>query len=70
MIRTRLGPKGAELGGCIQDPSHILVGLGPCVGRRVGRPSAMLGAWGREVWPDIQRESERQRKVEGLIRGY
>lgn len=45
MIGTRLGPKGAELGGCIQDPSHILIRLGPCLDRgwRVGGLGAMLG---------------------------
>lgn len=30
MTGTRLGLNKAELGDCIQDPSHILVGLGPC----------------------------------------
>lgn len=51
MMGTRL--KGAELRGCIQDPSHILVGLGPCLGRgwRIGGPGATLGAWNSEVPP-------------------
>lgn len=68
MTGTRLAPKGAELGGCIQDPSHILIGLGPCLGRgwKVGGLGAMLGAWRRKVQPKIHRESEGQRKVEGL----
>lgn len=59
VVGTRLASKGAELGGCIQDPSHIFIGLGPCLGRgwRVGGPGAMLGAWGREVQPKIWSES-------------
>lgn len=57
MIGTRLGSNEAELGSCIQDPSHILIGLGPCVGRaqRVGGLGAILGTWGREVQPKIWR---------------
>lgn len=68
MTGTRLGPNGAELGGCIQDPPHILIGLGPCVGRRwrVGGLGAMLGVWGRKVQPKIWREPEGQGEVEGL----
>lgn len=67
MTGTRLGPKGAELGGCIQDPPHILVGLGPCVGGwGVGGLGVMLGGWGREVQPKLRREPEGQGEVEGL----
>lgn len=59
MTGTRLGLNKAELGDCIQDPSHILIGLGPCLARgwRVGSLGAMLGAWGREVQLKILRES-------------
>lgn len=65
MIGTRLGPNGADLGGCIQDSSHILVGLGACLGRRVGGLEPCW-AWGREMQPKTQRESEGQRKGEDL----
>lgn len=62
---TRLRPNRAELGGCIQDPSHILVGLGACLGRR-GEGLEPRWAWRREVQPKIQRESKEQREAEGL----
>lgn len=65
MVGTRLGPDGAELGGCVQDPSHILVRLGACLGRRVGGLEPPW-TWGREVQPKTQREWDGQRKVEGL----
>lgn len=53
MTGSRLGPDGAELGGGIQDPSHILIGLGACLGRRVGGLEPRW-AWGREVQPKTQ----------------
>lgn len=70
MTGSRLDTQRAKLGGSIQDPSHILIRLGPCVSRgwRVGGMGAMLAAYGREVPPKIRRESEGQRKVESLTR--
>lgn len=56
MTGTRLGSKGAELGGSIQDSSHVFIRLGPCVGRRwrVGGLGTMLGTCGREMQPDME----------------
>lgn len=56
MTGTRLGPKGAELGGSIQDSSHVFIRLGPCMGRgwRVGSLRTMLRACGKEMQPDME----------------
>lgn len=56
MTGTRLGPKRAELGSSIQDSSHVFIRLGPCMGRgwKVGGLGIMLGAFGREMQPDME----------------
>lgn len=51
-----------ELRRCIQDPSHIFIGLGPCLsmGWKVRNPEMLLELGGREVLPTHERGARQE----------
>lgn len=58
---TGARPNRSELGSCIQYPSHVLIGLGPCLGRewKIRDPETLLGLRGREVPHTTRQEPSR-----------